>query len=100
MYRIVLIAYHSFVEYNPKRSFYYNLVIPALQQFVISSAYPLLHYFFINVYVIEELLPLLVIGFCLHLLLSYQRLLFNSHIYANYYKVGASISTSCVSVLI
>ena len=38
-------------------------------------------------YSIEDLLPIFIFGLCFQLLLSYQRLLFNSHVYANIIKV-------------
>lgn len=82
-----MISYNSFVEYDTKHSFYYNLFVPALEQYLIATAYPLMHFLFVNKYAIEDLLPAFVVGICLEILLSYQRLLFHSHIYANIYKV-------------
>ena len=87
---VITVSYNSFLDYSPKNSFYSSLLLPALEQYVIATAYPALHFIFINVYSIEDLLPTFIFGLCLQLLLSYQRLLFNSHVYANIIKVRAS----------
>lgn len=83
---VITVSYNSFLDYSPKNSFYSSLLLPALEQYVIATAYPALHFIFINVYSIEDLLPTFIFGLCLQLLLSYQRLLFNSHVYANIIK--------------
>ena len=83
----MVVAYNSYAEYDIKHSFYFNLFVPALEQYIIATAYPVLYFLFINKYAIEDLLPVFIVGFCLEVLLSYQRLLFSSHIYANIYKV-------------
>ena len=85
---VVVVAYNSYAEYDVKHSFYFNLFIPALEQYFIATVYPMMYFLFINKYAIEDLLPIFIVGLCLEVLLSYQRHLFSSHIYANIYKVG------------